>query len=365
MNGRTMIALGLALALSPLFSFAEEILSAAEKAEVIEQIQASIEENYVFADRADALNQSLGERLEAGQFDAAHSGETFAEALTESLFELTNDKHFLVTYNPELIENRQARREQASQAEAGSEPEAAEPSIDWNLWYAEKENFGFEKVEILPGNIGYVKLTFFQPLAWMQATLDSTLDFVSHTDALIIDLTRNGGGYAPSDSYFGSFFLEPEPMLWMSSYDRRSDERSEEFTVKDVGAERYLGKPVYILVGPETFSLGEKFAYAMKHVGRARIVGQVTAGAAHAIDVVEVDDRFLFQVPVLRNIHPETGKDWEGVGVVPHVVVELDQALRAAHIEALDGLIEDAADKTRYHSRYQARLQDIRAQLAD
>ncbi|WP_407468327.1 hypothetical protein ABFU06_09540 [Xanthomonas campestris pv. raphani] len=57
-----------------------------------------------------------------------------------------------------------------------------------------KGNFAFDKVQRLPGNIGYEKFRLFAYPYLVAATASSATDFVANTDALIIDLRDNAGG---------------------------------------------------------------------------------------------------------------------------------------------------------------------------
>lgn len=333
----------------PVLLFSQASITTKEKAAIMEGVKAQIEANFVFIDRIESTNRSIDSLYNTGKYANISDYKDFATTFTADLVNITRDKHFALVYNPGLIASRRAWRERANQEE--EEVEEEEEYIDWNLWYAQKENFGFEKVEILDGNVGYIKFDFWQPLQWVQATMDATMSFVGHTDALIIDLRENGGGYSPSDSYLGSYFLEGEPILWSSSYNRRTDELSSDSTFSEVGGARYLDKPLYILVGENTFSLAEKFAYCLKHFGRATIVGQTSAGAAHAIDFLEVDDNYGVQVPVMYNIHPVTKTDWEGTGVIPHIKTEKEDTLKEAYRQALDQLIE-RSDYEKMTNRY-------------
>lgn len=224
--------------------------------------------------------------------------------------------------------------------------EVEEDEIDWDFWYAQKENFGFEKVEILDGNIGYIKLNFWQPLDWVKPTIDATMGFVANTDALIIDLTENQGGYSPTDSYLASYFFDEKPTLWMSTKERRTDETESVYTFQEIDGERYLNKSIFILVSENTFSLAEQFAYAMKHFDKAIIIGQTSSGAAHAIDFMEVNDNYLIQLPIRRSIHPVTKMDWEGTGIIPNIKTSNGEALRTAHLKALNERIESLKKQT-------------------
>lgn len=332
---------------------AKERLSSTEKMIVIENMKSAIEPNYVFADQTDGIIQALDERARSGKYNSIRDHEAFAEALTHDLLEITNNKHFAVVYNPGFIKARRAPDDGTSVDQA-TETEA----IDWNRWYAVQDNYGFEKIEILDGNIGYIKLDFFQPLDWVQPTIDATMGFVRNTDALIIDLTENGGGYSPTDAYLASFFFREGSGLWSSNYNRPTGESSSVELFDEINGERYLNKPVYILVSANTFSLAERLAYGMKHFGKAVIVGQTSAGAAHAIEIAELNDNFFIQIPIIYNIHPVTKTDWEGAGVIPDVEVSKNNAKQTAHRHALDKLIELSN-----HERIKQRYVDIRAKL--
>ena len=58
----------------------------------------------------------------------------------------------------------------------------------------EASNFGFEKVERLEGNVGYLDLRGFHRAEVGGDTAAAAMNFLANTDALIIDLRKNGGG---------------------------------------------------------------------------------------------------------------------------------------------------------------------------
>ncbi len=55
-------------------------------------------------------------------------------------------------------------------------------------------NCGFEKVERLSGNVGYVKFNMFANPEVCGPTAVAAMNFVAHADAIIFDLRENGGG---------------------------------------------------------------------------------------------------------------------------------------------------------------------------
>lgn len=330
-------------------SFSQKTISNNEKVAVIERIKELIDSNYVFKDKVNFINNSLDDLKST----TITTHKYFADILTNHLVNITKDKHFKIQYNPALVKARREsfRRQQKLANQNQENEEEEEEYIDLNLWYAKKENFGFEKVRILEGNIGYIQLNFWQPLDWVKSTIDATMQFLTNTDALIIDLTKNGGGYSPTDSYLASYFFDKEPMIWTSSYNRQTDEITSTLTFGEIGGKRYLNKPIYILVSENTFSLGEQFAYSMKHFEKAVIIGQASAGAAHAIDFIEVNDNYLIQLPIIYSIHPVTKTDWEETGVVPHIKTSKSKTLQIAHLKSLDTLLTNP-DLERLKKRY-------------
>ncbi|MBW1294178.1 S41 family peptidase [Aquimarina litoralis] len=351
--------------LYPFLTYTQAV-SKNEKYKVIQRIKVLIDSNYVFVDKAKLINNSIDSLDASGKYDAIKDYKAFAGVLTNDLVAISKDKHFVIQYRPELIKSRRESRKRQQITENNDETESQEEEIDLDLWYAQKENFGFEKVEILDGNIGYIKLNFFHFLEWVQPTIDASMRFVANTDALIIDLRDNGGGYR-SDSYIGSYFFDEKSTLWNTSYDRSKDLTENRYTYENVNGNRYLNKPIYILVGEKSFSRAEGFAYCMKHFNKAIIVGQTTPGAAHGINFLEMDDNFMIQVPVERNIHPVTKTDWEGIGVIPHIKTSKEESFNVAYTKALDTLLASKKDQALgvHYERLQKKYKEIKKKISN
>src|SRR5437667_12845212 len=58
-----------------------------------------------------------------------------------------------------------------------------------------QENCMFEKVEILPHNIGYLKLNFFGDTSVCLSTATAAMTSLNHVDAIIFDLRDNRCGH--------------------------------------------------------------------------------------------------------------------------------------------------------------------------
>jgi C-terminal processing protease CtpA/Prc len=85
-------------------------------------------------------------------------------------------------------------------------------------------------------------------------------------------------------------------------------------------------KPVFALTSKRTFSAGEEFAYNLKNLKRATIIGETTGGGAHPVSGRRIDDHFWIGVPFARAINPISKTNWEGAGVEPDVKASASEA---------------------------------------
>ena len=87
----------------------------------------------------------------------------------------------------------------------------------------------------------------------------------------------------------------------------------------------------------------EEFAYNLKNLKRATIVGETTGGGANPADSHRVKGYpVVMSLPFGRAINPISGTNWEGTGVEPDVEVAAPEALAVAHERALAALAEKA-----------------------
>jgi C-terminal processing protease CtpA/Prc len=116
-------------------------------------------------------------------------------------------------------------------------------------------------------------------------------------------------------------------------------------------------KEVYVLTSKATFSAAEGLAYALKNLKRATIVGETTGGGAHPSRMRRINEHYEMTVPGSTVRDYVTGKDWEGVGVLPDLSVSAEEALTMAQIIILKKML---ADKPNAESR-----DEIRKRLAE
>ncbi len=286
----------------------------------VEALADALATLYVFPERGEQMAAELRRKLAAGHYDGAPDAMALAEQLTSDLQPICNDKHLRVR--------------PAAAGGPGDGPQDGASLIR----EGRDENFGFQRVERLPGNIGYVKFDAFHPSAEAQKTAAAALEFVGGCDALIFDLRDNGGG-SPEMIRFISSYLFDKPTHLNSFYDRMSNQTSETWTTADVPGRRFAKDlPVYVLISGRTFSAAEEFTYNLQCLKRATIVGETSGGGAHPVMPKRLGDVLMVTLPFARAENPVTKTNWEGVGVKPDIAVPADQALEAA--------VKDARSKT-------------------
>lgn len=271
-----------------------EPLTQATISKTIAGIIVELREGYVFADKgaqaADALEKSLAENAYVGVTDPNR----FAQQISDQLRAITKDGHMRLIFGSPF----------------SSQPPPSTP-----------QNAGFE-VKRLEGNIGYIHLARFVPPDIFNPAADDAMRKLSDTTALIVDMRDNGGGHPASVAYLVSFFLDSgqrvhiNDLIWRNR--GTSTFRTESFWSSPTPV-RYLGKPVYVLVGPKTYSAGEEFAYDLQVLNRATVVGEKTRGGANPGGLVDLGSNFFAVVPTGRAENPTTRTNWQGVGVLPNV----------------------------------------------
>jgi len=313
--------------------------------ETVEAVAKAIDETFYDAAKASRIAADLRAEAARGAYDAFDDPRVLAVELTRRLKPL--DAHFNVEWRAP------AEAPTALSAGPGSTPppQMARPQGDPQR----RANYGFRRVEILPGNLGYIDMRMFAGFdfaddkAPARRAADAALSLVSGADAVIIDLRGNGGGSPAMVGYLSSAFTRPGADIYNTFHSREGTES--EAPLKSHPMPN-LDVPLYILISGRTGSAAEAFAYTMKNAGRAVVVGEASAGAANPGGTARLPGGFVVFISDGSPRSPVTGTNWEGTGVVPDVAVPSADALAAAQRLALEGSAKRLAGPMRTEAEW-------------
>jgi len=329
-----------------LAGFAEQVraegtgaLTAAERGELVEKVCKEIERLYPFEELGGKTRDGIRERLRSGAYDEVTSPDAFAARVTADMEDLSGDKHLDLYHDPVLAAEILAR-EGTDDAQAGASPSQVE-SARW-------ENFGFKAVRLLDGQVGYLDLRMFFAARHAGPTAVAAMEFLSASNALIIDLRRNGGGWDDMVTLLAGYFLDPQESEVVAVLQSTLDESYFASVVPSyVPGKRMADIPLYLLTSSGTASAAEAFASILKHARPDVVtVGQTTAGAESPVEFVALNDVFVLKIPCYRKVYFGTRPGWEGAGLAPDIEVPIDRALETAHLHALRALSERFTDET-------------------
>ena len=236
-----------------------------------------------------------------------------------------------------------------------------------------KDNYAFEKLEHLNGNIAYIKFNRFIPPAYTGSLISSAMLFAANSDAVIIDLRDNFGGSPDTVAMLAGFFMK-EPTILSINYTRATDEKEEiwstnadvrinssnpdNFIIPTSSLESLKNVPLYILTSNFTFSAAEMFSSSLQGHKRAKTVGENTGGGGHGIMPFEIAQGFTAYIPMGRLYHPLTEESWEVVGVKPDIPCDATDAKRVAQIS----ILKELQKKPKHDSKIPDYLKELEAQ---
>ncbi|HZZ32556.1 MAG TPA: S41 family peptidase [Phenylobacterium sp.] len=292
------------------------------KREVVAKAATLLAEGYVYPDLGRKAGAAIQKSLDDGAYAAITDKSAFANRLTDDLQAITHDKHMRVM-----------------------DPDGPRPP-GMPAGPPPRSRGGFIRVDRLKGDIGYIDLSGFPPPGMFKDAADAALLAVAGTDALVIDMRRNGGGSPEAVSYLCSFFFDAtrpthlNDLIWR---DRGTETFHTDSFFTGPAPTHYLGKPVILITSHFTFSGGEEFTNDLKTQKRALVVGQTTGGGANPGGIQPLGVGLLLFVPSGRAVNPVTKASWEGVGVAPDITTSPEAAFATAYKAALNAVGASAA----------------------
>lgn len=285
-------------------------LDSGKRHQVVISVAQYLKEHYSDPNTGQRAADALVAHEKNGDDDGAKATADLAKVLTAQIREATDDHDVELLYRERPIPER---------------PPGPPPAIPAAMREQMlKANCGFDKVNLLPHNIGYIKLSAFPPTSVCADTAMTALARVNDADAVIFDLRDNRGGMDLGKLLASNLFDHPE--YWYSPIENTT---RDSWTTPVAGS-KLAHKPVYVLTSSQTISAAEQFTYNLKMLKRATIVGETTAGGAHAANFHAVGNNFYLGTVDVKSINPYSKYDWNDTGIEPDVKVSAADALTTA-----------------------------------
>ena len=183
-----------------------------------------------------------------------------------------------------------------------------------------------EDVRLLdaPGRNGYFRVVCFQKTTATE--MIAAIDELSrlHMESLVVDLRQNPGGLLQEAIDVSDLFLDSGTIVQTRG---RSGDRSYSATRTS-----FCSTPLVLLVDENSASASEIFAGAMKENGRAVVVGTQSYGKGTVQAIVQLSCPTQTAKPIAglrlttEKFYSPNGFAYGGVGVLPHVRVELPES---------------------------------------
>lgn len=307
----SFLSLGAVAGLMPPAAAADSIVSDQEVHAVVGAIRDKLLAAYPFPDIAQRYADQLPQAESAGHYRQLDHC-TLARQLTEDLRSIHKDVHLRV-----ICEGGAARS-------APAKPVAGEAATGTP---------GFESVE----QDSATSTVYIRSKGGWHVS-DSTFDAATRAMAVaanaqhvIIDVRGNPGGSGEIGRFLASYFYPTgEEKYYLYGFTKNPAHNQQEWTYAFVPGRRLPDAKLYILVDKDTASATEGFAFAMQHLKRATIIGEVTAGAGIAGAFEKVGSNLTMFLPTKMIVAPNTNEGWEGKGVQPDVVTAPGEERAAA-----------------------------------
>lgn len=199
-------------------------LSAADLRTLVDTVISQIEAMYVDADTAKLIVNKLRASLRAGRYASAPDGGRLAELMTEDLRSVNGDLHLGVRFSP---------------PSPGSAPRIIGPPA----FLGRQNHYAIGRIDVLPGNIGYLELTGFAIDSAAELAVVAALEYLASTDAIIFDLRRNGGGSGELSNFVSSHFTGPDTTASLRVTSRAPEMNFTRFTMAHVRGPRRTSGP--------------------------------------------------------------------------------------------------------------------------
>lgn len=308
---------------------------------VAKNLATRLVSDFVYPEQGARYAAMLNANADAGAYDALKGAE-LATKLGADLQKVAVDGHLRVMFQgvgggPQIVIHR------PPEGADGPPPGDRKP-----VMIRMEPPPAMEQARWIAPGIAFVRFNLFPGDPETVAAARQFMEQHAKAKVIIFDLRSHmGGGLDEMDVIFPRLFAKPTRLLIMAtrkSVDEagmspisnvptlRLVQADPEFVTREhwvtPDTDKRLNKAkVYVLTSGFSASAAEHFALALKHTGRATLIGRSTFGANHFGGDQDLGGGFTAFVPVGRAYNPKTGKDWEGSGIAPDIDIAPEEAL--------------------------------------
>ncbi|XP_039513575.1 retinol-binding protein 3-like isoform X1 [Pimephales promelas] len=315
-------------------------------------------DNYCLPENLVGMQEAIQQAISSGEILHISDRKTLASVLTAGVQGALNDPRLSVSYEPNYTPIT---------------PPALQSLPTEQLIRLIRNTV---KLEVMDNNVGYLRIDRIigqETVSKLGRLLhDNIWKKVAHTSAMIFDLRFSTAGELSGLPYIVSYFSDSEPLLHIDTiYERPTNATKELWTMPTLLGERYgKRKELIVLISKRTNGAAEAVAYILKHLKRAVIVGERSAGGSVKVEKLSVGDSgFYITVPVARSVNPVTGQSWEVNGVSPSVTVNPKEGVAKAKSliairKALPKAVKRVSDVIRRFYSFKDKIPALLNQLA-
>lgn len=205
----------------------------------------------------------------------------------------------------------------------------------------EAQNVFYRKHSADP-TVGIIKIIDFTDVLPVQFKNAVNSLMADGCTSIIFDLRENGGGTLDSCVNILDFLLPEGDIVKITDMDGTVVE-------KYTSSASEIDIPMAVLVDGNTASAAELFTCALKDYDKAIIVGTKTYGKGCMQSIVRLPNGGALRITT-QMYNPPVSENYDGVGITPDIVVELDSTLKskAIYFEISDS--EDNQMKSAYEA---------------
>ncbi|MCB0632713.1 MAG: S41 family peptidase [Saprospiraceae bacterium] len=174
----------------------------------------------------------------------------------------------------------------------------------------------------LNDKVGYIHILHFDANRnEYENGLDAALSDLSGSQALVVDIRDNAGGYDPNSQYVAGRFAR-EQELYMTTRKKNGpgpDDFAEtrEWYVSPTGNQQFT-RPIIVLTSRSTASAAETYLLAMRTQSHVRQMGSTTAGSFSDNPAFEAPNGWMYTISI-GDFRAADGRSYEGIGLRPEI----------------------------------------------